>query len=178
MKGSLAADLAAWVFDPERVLTNRQVVDRLSRDFYWYSPILKKELDGKAADIVVQPVSVEEIRDVLLYCYANEVPVTARGSGTGNYGQAVPLEGGVVLDLSRMDAIEKIRRTEWQCASRECAWGCSKKKREKRDGSCGAIPRPSSRRPWADFSAAARAASGPSRMAVCVIFRRSEQSKW
>ncbi len=35
--------------------------------------------------------------------------MTARGAGTGNYGQAVPLEGGVVLDLSRMDRIEEIR---------------------------------------------------------------------
>ena len=38
----------------------------------------------------------------------HEVPVTARGSGTGNYGQAVPLHGGVVLDLQRMDQIEQI----------------------------------------------------------------------
>ena len=48
----------------------RQVVDRLSRDFYWYSPVLKKLLDGKRGDIVVQPVSAEEIASVLAYCYA------------------------------------------------------------------------------------------------------------
>jgi len=45
---------------------------------------------------------------VLRYCYAHDVAVTARGAGTGNYGQAVPLHGGVVLDLSRMDRIEEI----------------------------------------------------------------------
>jgi FAD/FMN-containing dehydrogenase len=104
----LKDSISALVGDPARVIDNPQIVERLSRDFYWYSPVLKKQLDGKAADIVVQPVSAAEVRSVLAYCYAREVPVTARGSGTGNYGQAVPLHGGVVLDLSLMDQIEAI----------------------------------------------------------------------
>ncbi len=105
---SLAVALSALVADPSRVIDNPQVVDRLSRDFYWYSPVLKKLLDGKRGDIVVQPVSAEEVQSILAYCYRHEIPVTARGSGTGNYGQAVPLHGGVVLDLQHMDQIEAI----------------------------------------------------------------------
>jgi len=104
----LATGLSAILGDPSRVLTQPQVVERLSRDFYWYSPVLRPLLDGKHADVVVQPVSVDEIRAVLRYCYAHDVPVTLRGAGTGNYGQAVPLQGGVVLDLQRMDRIEAI----------------------------------------------------------------------
>jgi hypothetical protein len=104
----MAAGLSALVGEASRVIDNPQIVDRLSRDFYWYSPVLKKLLDGKTADLVVQPVSVEEVKAVLAYCYAHDVPVTARGSGTGNYGQAVPLERGVVLDLQRMDQIEAV----------------------------------------------------------------------
>lgn len=100
--------VAGCVGDGERVLTNPAVVQRLSRDFYWYSPVLKKALDGKTADVVVQPVSVEEVRAVLGCCFARRIAVTARGAGTGNYGQAVPLDGGVVLDMARMDAIEEI----------------------------------------------------------------------
>ena len=105
---TLADSLQLLVGDPERVLTNPQVVQRLSRDFYWYSPVLRPLLDGKTADVVVQVVNEEEVRQVLRYCYAHGVPVTSRGSGTGNYGQAVPLERGVVLDLSRFDALECI----------------------------------------------------------------------
>ncbi len=104
----LDAELIATVADPARVLTNPQLVERLSKDFYWYSPVLKAQLDDKHADVVVQPVSVDEIVAVLGRCYALGVPVTVRGAGTGNYGQAVPLEGGVVLDLQRMDLIESI----------------------------------------------------------------------
>jgi FAD/FMN-containing dehydrogenase len=100
--------VTACVSDADRVITNAQIVQRLSRDFYWYSPVLKKLLDDKVAEAVVQPVSTAEVVSVLACCYARGVPVTARGAGTGNYGQAIPLHGGVVLDLSRMDAIEEI----------------------------------------------------------------------
>jgi len=104
----LAQDFAAMLGDGSRVLTAPAVVERLSKDFYWYSPVLRPALEGKRGDVVVQPVRAGEVLDVLRYCYRHEVPVTARGAGTGNYGQAIPLCGGVVLDLSRMDRIEGI----------------------------------------------------------------------
>ena len=56
----------------------------------------------------MQPVNVGEIQAVLRYCRTHALPVTARGAGTGNYGQAVPLQGGVVLDLGSMDRIHQI----------------------------------------------------------------------
>jgi FAD/FMN-containing dehydrogenase len=102
---TLASELAEVLGDGSRVLTQPQVVERLSKDFYWYSPVLKAALDDKVADVVVQPVSVDEICAVMRYCHAQDVPVTVRGAGTGNYGQAVPLQGGVVLDLQKMDRI-------------------------------------------------------------------------
>jgi hypothetical protein len=101
--------LVAILGDEPRVLTQPQAVQRLSRDFYWYSPVLRKHLDGKAGEVVVQPLSAAEIQNVLHYCHVNNLPVTARGAGTGNYGQAVPLQGGVVLDLALMDRIEEIQ---------------------------------------------------------------------
>ena len=102
------SDLQALVGDPSRVILNPQIVEQLSRDFYWYSPVLRKQLDGKLGEVVLQPLDAVEIQKVLRHCFAHDLPVTARGAGTGNYGQAVPLHGGVVLDLSRMDRIESI----------------------------------------------------------------------
>jgi FAD/FMN-containing dehydrogenase len=100
--------VSACLADPTRYLTNAQTVQRLSRDFYWYSPVLKALLDDKTAEAVAQPISIEEITATLACCHARNIPVTARGAGTGNYGQAIPLHGGIVLDLARMDAIEEI----------------------------------------------------------------------
>jgi FAD/FMN-containing dehydrogenase len=75
-------------------------VERLSQDFHWFSPVLKRQLDGMRADAVVRPRDEAEVVAVLAHCARLHLPVTVRGSGTGNYGQCVPLHGGVVLDLS------------------------------------------------------------------------------
>ncbi|HTR87389.1 MAG TPA: FAD-binding oxidoreductase [Reyranella sp.] len=74
-----------------------------SRDFYWYSPILKRELDGKAADLIVVPHSIDEVIRVAAACARFSVPLVVRGGATGNYGQMVPLEGGVLLDMAKLD---------------------------------------------------------------------------
>jgi FAD/FMN-containing dehydrogenase len=42
--------------------------------------------------------------EVLRTCYAHDCPVTTRGAGTGNYGQAMPLAGGCVMHLQNMAA--------------------------------------------------------------------------
>jgi len=104
----LVAELSQLVADPARVLSAPAVLDRLSHDFYWYSPILKPLLVDKKADVVVQPVNVDEVLAIARFSRQYEIPVTVRGAGTGNYGQCVPLEGGIVLDLSLMDRLEAI----------------------------------------------------------------------
>ncbi|MCG6885501.1 MAG: FAD-binding oxidoreductase [Silicimonas sp.] len=79
-----------------------------SRDFFWYSPVLKARLDHVMADFVVRPRNEAEIIEVLKTCYAHNVPVTTRGAGTGNYGQAMPLAGGCVMHLRFMDKVKEI----------------------------------------------------------------------
>ena len=82
-----------WVTDEGRIA-------RLSQDFNWYSPVLKRQLESKRAAAAVRPRTEEEIRRVVSLCAKLRVPITIRGSGTGNYGQSVPLEGGVIIDMS------------------------------------------------------------------------------
>jgi len=104
----LASGLSEIIGDKARILTAPAVLDRLSHDFYWYSPVLRPRLAGKCGDVAVQPVNVDEILAVLRFAGQHEIPVTVRGAGTGNYGQCVPLEGGIVLDLALMDKLEEI----------------------------------------------------------------------
>ncbi len=80
-----------------------------SRDFFWYSPVLKDRLDHVVADAVVSPRTEAEVLTVLAACYDLDIYVTARGAGTGNYGQSMPLAGGIVLDLASFNQIKNIR---------------------------------------------------------------------
>jgi FAD/FMN-containing dehydrogenase len=84
---------------------NPAIVRQKSRDFFWYSPTLRRQLDRVSGDIVAFARSEADVVRILKECFALGIPVTPRGSGTGNYGQAMPLAGGVVLDLSAMDKV-------------------------------------------------------------------------
>ena len=79
---------------------------RRSRDYFWYSPILSEQLKDKLADVVVTPRDESEVVRVAAACARYRIPLTVRGGATGNYGQCVPLRGGVVLDMARLDRIE------------------------------------------------------------------------
>ena len=54
------------------------------------------------------PRSAEDVVAALAACYELGIPVTPRGTGTGNYGQAMPLSRGAILDLSAMDKVLSI----------------------------------------------------------------------
>jgi len=74
----------------------------LSKDFHWYSPILAEQLAGCVADLVVKPSTEAEVLRIAAVAARHRVPITVRGAGTGNYGQCVPLAGGLVLDCTEM----------------------------------------------------------------------------
>ena len=81
---------------------NPAAVRAKSRDFFWYSPVLKDRLEHVSADFVAMPRNQDEVVQILRACHAHDVPVTVRGSGTGNYGQAMPLAGGCILHMQNM----------------------------------------------------------------------------
>jgi FAD/FMN-containing dehydrogenase len=88
--------------------TRASELDRLSRDYFWYSPILNEQLQNKRGELIVRPVSEAEVVMLAAVCAKNKIPLTVRGGGTGNYGQCVPLQGGVILDASGLNKIKKI----------------------------------------------------------------------
>lgn len=65
------------------------------------------ELAGirRRPDVLIKAASAEEVAAVMKYASARRIPVTPRGQGTGLVGGAVPLEGGILLDLSGMNQI-------------------------------------------------------------------------
>jgi FAD/FMN-containing dehydrogenase len=79
-----------------------------SRDFFWFSPILREELGALAGDLVVFARDEADVLRVAKAAVVAQVPLTPRGGGTGNFGQAMPLAGGAILDLGMLEGIRAV----------------------------------------------------------------------
>jgi len=79
--------------------------EKASVDGAKMSPIITELLPLGLADIVAFPTNAEEIAAVVAAAVRNGIAITPRGKGTGNYGQGIPLQGGLVLDMSKARAI-------------------------------------------------------------------------
>jgi FAD/FMN-containing dehydrogenase len=87
------------------VSTDSTTVRRKSRDYFWYSPILNAQLHGKSAHVVATPRTEADLIKIVAACAKRRIPLTVRAGGTGNYGQAVPLKGGMLLDMALLDKV-------------------------------------------------------------------------
>ena len=57
---------------------------------------------------VVLPTSAEQVQAVVRVCHGERIPFVARGSGTGLSGGALPIEGGIVISLARLNRILEV----------------------------------------------------------------------
>ena len=100
-------------------------LQRHSRDAFEYSPVLTPRLESCRAELVVRPRTVEAVERLASACAEHQVPLTLRGSGTGNYGQCVPLQGGVVMlttalcQIRSLDAATGVVTVEPGCVMRD-----------------------------------------------------------
>ncbi len=101
---AIASELAGM-----ELITEPSQITKLSLDYYHFSPVLQQKLADKRADLVVRPTNEEEVLRVAAVCVKYQVPLTVRGAGTGNYGQCIPLSGGIILDTTRMHGIGWIK---------------------------------------------------------------------
>ncbi|HXD55771.1 MAG TPA: FAD-binding oxidoreductase [Solirubrobacteraceae bacterium] len=73
----------------------------------------RRGLRGRA-EAVALPGSAEEVAAVLAWCYEHDVPLVARGGGTGLVGGAVPGEGSVVCSLERLRGVRELEPGLWR----------------------------------------------------------------
>lgn len=64
-------------------------------------------------DAVALPRSREQLAAILSWCYERDVPIVPRGGGTGFSAGAVPLDGGVVVGVERLTAIDDVDPESW-----------------------------------------------------------------
>lgn len=95
---SILAELAGIVGKPAVLSTPAQVL------LYEYDG----SFDKAVPDVVVLPVNTEQVAAIVRLCNREKIPFTARGAGTNLSGGSVPINGGVVIGLSRMNRLLEI----------------------------------------------------------------------
>jgi FAD/FMN-containing dehydrogenase len=86
--------------------TDAATVRRKSRDMsLMFSPVMKRELSDRTADLIVQPRNKEELVRIAAAAARYRVPLLARGAGTCNFGQGIPLNGGAIVDTTALDRV-------------------------------------------------------------------------
>jgi len=105
---SLAEELRA-ALGADAVATDPGELERFRSDTYWKA--VASDAAGASLgrpDLVVRPATEEDVATVLRLANERGVPVVPRGGGSGSQGGAVPVEGGIVLDLRRLDRVVAI----------------------------------------------------------------------
>ena len=82
-------------------------------DLYVYSS--DASVHQAMPSVVVRPKTVEEVQKIMRYANKNKIPVIPRGAGSGMSGQAVPISGGIILDMKRMNRILEINPEDVFC---------------------------------------------------------------
>ncbi|MFN8524156.1 MAG: FAD-binding oxidoreductase [Chloroflexota bacterium] len=101
----------------DRVITDPPAIEAMLRDNSWLSPILTehfgqmKQATGGSFDVaaIAMPRDVPQLQQCIAVAVRHNVPMTLRGGGSSNFGQSVPLAGGLVIDIRSINRILDIR---------------------------------------------------------------------
>jgi FAD/FMN-containing dehydrogenase len=87
-------------------ITDRALVQRRSRDMSaMFSPTMRREIEGKFADLIVTPRTKADTLVIARAAAIAKMPLMMRGAGTCNFGQGVPLRGGAIVDMTELSGI-------------------------------------------------------------------------
>ena len=78
---------AEWraLLGADSLIGSESALARLARDFFWFSPVLRRQLDSKQAGLGVRPSSVDELRAMIRACFRFRAPIVRRGAGMGSH---------------------------------------------------------------------------------------------
>ncbi len=72
-------------------------------------------VQARNPDVVVYAHSVEDVQNIVAYANKTNTPIVPYSSGLNLHGAAIPKEGGILLNLSRMNKILEINTDNWHC---------------------------------------------------------------
>jgi FAD/FMN-containing dehydrogenase len=116
----------ASIVGPECVSDDPEVLESYSKDYSFVQP--------RSPRCVVWPKNAEEVMAIVKYANGHTIPVTPRSSGVSFYGAGLPSQGGMIVDLSRMNKILKVDpRNKFVKIEPGVTWGQIQEELEKQD---------------------------------------------
>ena len=105
LTADILRDLASIVGE-EYISAKSVDLDQHSQDQSFHTP--------HRPAVVVWPANTEEVSALLRYANQHRIPLTAWGAGSSLEGNPIPIFGGIVLDVQRMNKIVEIRDLDFQ----------------------------------------------------------------
>ena len=96
----------------EKFLPKDNILSTLEECYVYSQDGTNTRVSDKTPDTVIFPETIEDIQKVLKFANQNNIPVTARGAGTNLIGACLPDFGGIVMNLSKMNKILSINKTD------------------------------------------------------------------
>lgn len=92
--------------ESERLSTNESILMAHAKDESYHP--------ARRPDIVIWPITTAEVSRILRIANENRIPVTALGGGSSLEGNSIPVQGGIVLDMTLMNKVLVIRQDDFQ----------------------------------------------------------------
>lgn len=94
--------LAGLLGDRADVSLEPAAITAATKDFSWVSPIIHATIPRTTPSAVVTIRGADAVPVLAAWAHEHGVPLTARGKGTSNYGQIIPLAGGLMVDFHEL----------------------------------------------------------------------------
>ena len=99
-------ELIRGIVGSERMSTGESILDLHGKDESFHRK--------RRPEVVIWPLDAQEISEILKIANERRIPVTPWGAGTSLEGNPIPVEGGIVLDLQRMNHILRLMEEDLQ----------------------------------------------------------------
>ena len=113
MLDSSAIESLAQIVGQDNLLTSPYDLDRYSADALNPFRAFGAEAEfDRLADLVVRPGSTEEVSRIVSQAHHQGTPLVPYGGGTGVMGGTLPIRGGIIVDMGRMNRVLEVRPTD------------------------------------------------------------------
>ena len=98
-------NLATQIVGDGYLKTNERALASGSKDCFHFSPVLIPQLENCQADAIAFPQTQQQLVELIDQAVRADIPIIPRGGGTGNYGQGVPMHGGLMINTRKMNRV-------------------------------------------------------------------------